>query len=383
MIKFITTCGLLLFLATLQLHSQGCVAIQGTGCSNAHLGSSNSAISSKGNWVVSTDYRYFKSFRHFRGDHEEANRLENNTEVINKSHIVDLGMGFGLTDKLLISLNIPLLKNDRSSLYEHYGNSLEANPNQERFHTSSSGIGDIRISALYWLNDPLKAKQNLAIGLGVKAPTGNPHAKDIFHKRDEDGNPYTLEKPVDQSIQLGDGGWGIIIQSQGYKTIFNAKAALFYSGFYMMNTKNTNNTLRNPGADPSDPWNYFAAPDQYGLRYGLNYFINPKWSVGLGNLIEGVPATDLISGSDGYRRPGYVVSVEPSLGFMSNGFNFNLSLPTAVYRNRIKSTWDKANNRHGDAAFADYLINLRVSYRINTKNGFDKEKGKEWHIGKD
>ncbi|MBK6265732.1 hypothetical protein JKA74_11850 [Marivirga sp. S37H4] len=68
---------------------------------------------------------------------------------------------------------------------------------------------------------------------------------------------------------------------------------------------------------------------------------------------------------------------------MSNGFNFNLSIPAAVYRNRIKSTWDKANNRHGDAAFADYLINLRVNYRINTKNGFDQKKGEELHIGED
>ena len=52
------------------------------------------------------------------------------------------------------------------------------------------------------------------------------------------------------------------------------------------------------------------------------------------------------------------------MSYLSNRFSFNLNVPVAVYRNRVKSTSDKINDRHGDAAFADYVINATVTYLI-------------------
>ncbi|MBK8442005.1 MAG: hypothetical protein IPL35_00690 [Sphingobacteriales bacterium] len=76
---------ILLFTAFFLLHhyatySQGCIAIRACGGS---LGTAPNLA--KGDFAVQTNYRYFKSFRHFRGDHEEAERVEAGT-IINKSH---------------------------------------------------------------------------------------------------------------------------------------------------------------------------------------------------------------------------------------------------------------------------------------------------------
>ena len=79
---------------------------------------------------------------------------------------------------------------------------------------------------------------------------------------------------------------------------------------------------------------------------------------------------DLIGGNEGFRRPGNVLSVDPGFSYMKNNFTLNLNVPFAVRRNRPQSVTDKqteeltGNPRNGDAAFADYVINLAVSYRF-------------------
>ena len=93
-----------------------------------------------------------------------------------------------------------------------------------------------------------------------------------------------------------------------------------------------------------------------------------------GGRIEGGPAKDLIGGSAGYRRPGYAISVEPGVSYVSGKFTFDFTVPIAVERNRIQSyediqrTEETGQYRHGDAAFADYLINAAVTYRFGGKN---------------
>ncbi|MDX5479105.1 MAG: hypothetical protein LPJ98_11680, partial [Cyclobacteriaceae bacterium] len=79
-IKYIIVTLIIMFFPE-DLFAQGCVAIrQFSGIGNA-VGQGN--ILEKGELNISANYRYFKSFRHFRGTHEEPDRLTNNTEVIN------------------------------------------------------------------------------------------------------------------------------------------------------------------------------------------------------------------------------------------------------------------------------------------------------------
>ncbi|MCB9315339.1 MAG: hypothetical protein H6569_04330 [Lewinellaceae bacterium] len=360
--------GIFALLLHSQISAQGCVAIRQVGGCGA---ASATTLLAKGEWQANLNYRYFRSFRHFRGDHEEMNRVEMGTEVINIAHIADLGLAYSLTNRLSLAANLPIIFYDRSSLYEHYGNSSTANPEQKRFHTNSRGIGDLRLAASYWLFNPEQhSTYNIALGAGIKLPTGNSNVQDAFHKRSTvDGSDSTTIRAVDQSIQLGDGGVGFTIELQAYASL-TPRATLYANGFYLSNPRNTNNTLTRGTLDNTDPLiAYHSVADQYLARLGLNYLLLPTKSlaISLGGRIEGIPPQDFIGKSDGFRRPGYIVAAEPGINFQNNRFSIALTVPVAIYRNRTKSTYDLADpngQRHGDAAFADYSINLGVGYRF-------------------
>ena len=346
--------------------AQGCVAIRSMSCGVGGVNAGGVIQQSHSRWQFTTNYRHFRSFRHFRGDVEEHERIENKTEVINISHSVELGAVFQATKQLFISANVPLLYNDRSSLYEHYGNSLDANPSQSRFHTSSMGIGDARFSANIWLIDVDKhSKANVSLGAGVKLPTGNYKAVDEFHRLGAEKQDYTVLIPVDQSIQLGDGGFGYTFDVQGFAPLY-PNGTLYFNGFYMFTPQNTNGVLRRPDRPASDPITAsFTIADQYAGRIGINHQVNHRFGISLGGRLEGIPALDAIGKSEGFRRPGCIVSVEPGLVYFSNRFAATATVPVALYRNRVKSysdLQDPTGKRHGDAAFADYVVNLSMSY---------------------
>lgn len=358
----------LCLLAHTPASAQGCVAVRHMSC--AAPGGSTSADFFKqrsGHWQLTAGYRFFRSYKHFKGDVEQHERVEQGTQVINLSHALDLGITYMPTSRLSISANLPVQYNDRSSLYEHYGNAVSANPDQKRFHTGSQGIGDLRVSGNYWVIDPAKAtKANLAVGAGIKLPTGNYKVTDDFHKRTKEGVDYTIHKPVDQSIQLGDGGVGFSAELLGYAQVTKG-LSVYANGFYLFNPRETNGVLRNPEATTLDlVAGAFSVPDQFAARVGLSQSIQvvPGLAVMLGGRVEGVPAIDLVGGSKGFRRPGYIVSVEPGLNYMRGRYAAALTVPVALYRNRTKSYSDRLDPlgvRHGDAAFADYLVSFNVS----------------------
>lgn len=353
----------LILLTAFQANAQGCVAIRQMGsCS----GASGSMLLGKGQFQVGTNYRYFRSFRHFKGNVEQKERLEKHTEVINLSHAIDLNVTYGLTDRLSVTAILPFAFNDRSSLYEH--------DKVNRYHTQSSGLADIRVSASYWLLDPHKHhKANLAMGLGVKAPSGNYKVTDGFHSGE---NGAIQIKPVDQSIQLGDGGWAVSLEAQGYWQ-FAPKFGLFGNAFYLSNPRETNGVatgrkLPAPNNTPID----MSVPDQFQVRMGASW-VSPLQHLQLllGLRYEGVTVHDLIGGSNGFRRPGYVVSTEPGLSWYRNNFGLSFSMPIALIRNRTQSYTDKLSEEidhsktyHGDAAFADYSFNLGLVYRFGKKS---------------
>lgn len=351
---------LILALAGHQLSfSQGCVAIrQFSGIGNA-VGQLN--VQSKGDWNLSTNYRYFKSFRHFRGTHEEPERVEQGTEVINWSHGVDFNISYALTERLYAVASVPFAYNERSSLYEH--------GRQSRHLSYSGGLADVRVGAGYWLLSGQRAvRGNLALGIGFKLPTGNYNAKSTFYNVGPNGT--SLIRPVDQSIQLGDGGFGITLESQGLKE-FKSSLFGYYNAFYLLNPRNTNGT-QTFRARQSEA--IMSVPDQFALRAGVFYGIKKIHGLGFsfGGRLEGVPVRDLIGESGGFRRPGYVISVEPGISYMLGNITATLNVPVALVRNRTRSLTDIAdstpdNFRHGDAAFADYLINFGVAWRISKK----------------
>lgn len=370
-----------LFSPFVALHAQGCVAIRSC-LGGGNIGSGASLL--QGQVELGVNYRYFKSFRHFRGSHEEVHRVEEGTQVINHSHFVDLALNYGITERWYANFILPVVFHGRSSMYEHGGN--PPNGLGERHITRSSGLGDMRLGIGYWLLNPEKHHRlNYAVSLGVKLPTGKYDYTDLFYNQGEDRD-QNIEKVVDQSIQPGDGGLGFTLDVQGYQAL-SERAILTTNLYYLFNFQETNGVLTRNGQSE------FSCPDQYAFRLGIFYTSLAKGlSPYLGGRIEGVPSSDLIGGSAGYRRPGYAVSVEPGINYSVGAASFNLSVPIAISRNRTQSYQDieRTNStgiyRHGDAAFADYLINFNFAYRFggkapamdsHTPSLFEKAKGKQ------
>lgn len=345
--------------------AQGCVAVRHMAtCSVPGAGADTilTNVHAK-QWQISLGYRWLYSDRHFIGRKEQKHRKENNTEVINNSHSLDITASYNLTNRLTLGLTVPVNYNFRSSLYEHLGNL-----SGQRFATQSYGVGDIRLTGSYWLINPDKnSKGNIAIGAGIKAPTGSYNYKDEFHKYNSEKQVILQSRPVDQSIQLGDGGWGVNLEIQGFQRIFR-KAFVYYNAFYLFNPRNTNGTLtgRKDSVEVGAIISTLSVPDQYMARAGVHYNLFPSKGlfVSLGGRIEGLPARDIIGKEDGFRRPGYIISAEPGL-FWTKGKNIVfINVPVALVRDRIRSVYDIKTKKHGDAAFADFFVTATYARRF-------------------
>ncbi|TSD66936.1 hypothetical protein FFF34_005920 [Inquilinus sp. KBS0705] len=360
-LKLLTGVALYLFINNTTASAQGCVAIRGNGSflTMEHPMLDTTAASDQ-SWYFTSSFRYFKSFRHFKGNEEQKQRQVLGNEVINHQTTIDLALTRNFDKYWSVTVGIPYLINARSSLYEH--------GLTERHSTHSHGFGDMRIVADRWIWDSHKAtKGNIQAGLGIKLPTGDYNYMDHFY------NVTPSERPVDQSIQLGDGGVGIIAEVNGFLNITN-NFGLYTNLYYMANPRNTNGTrtyleLLSPTLAESD---IMSVPDQYLARLGANYSFGTTkaFTISAGGRLEGVPAYDLIGKSEKWRRPGYVVSAEPSLNYSFKRMNIFANVPIAVVRKRTQSYNDKQNSiktgivTYGDAAFADYSINFGISFKL-------------------
>jgi hypothetical protein len=347
-----------------EVNAQGCVAIRSTGgASCMRPGTSNDSSG----WMINLNNRYFKSYKHYRGSHEEVERVENGTEVINHNYSLDIFVQKMLNKRWAIAVNIPVINNARSSMYEHGGNN--GGPNA-RHSTHSFGIGDIRVAAYAWLTDPAKmGKLSVQAGLGIKLPTGDYRYQDYFVKNDS----TKVLGPVDQSIQLGDGGTGITAELNLFYQIAR-KIGVYGNLYYLSNPREQNGVSTSRGSAPS-PANVkngsdvMSVPDQYMARGGVNFTVN-NFTASAGVRYECIPVYDIIGGSNGFRRPGYVLAVEPGLTYQVKKFAAYVLVPFALERNRTQSVPDRLRTQqtgtysHGDAAFADYSINAGVTFRF-------------------
>ena len=106
-----------------------------------------------------------------------------------------------------LDLTIPYTDGARTSNGEHGGN------NTPRYTTRATGLGDIRFMARKWLLAPkISERGNIQLGLGLKFPTGDYKYQDYFHKNDT----TVVLSYVNPSIQLGDGGTGIMSELNAY-----------------------------------------------------------------------------------------------------------------------------------------------------------------------
>src|SRR5688500_2840820 len=96
------SCFLVGLIAGHSAQAQGCVAVKNMPSHSLNFGDENA----KG-WQFSLNYRYFRSFRHFKGTEEQTERLVNNNEVINNDNSIILGVDYTLSNKWNVSASIP------------------------------------------------------------------------------------------------------------------------------------------------------------------------------------------------------------------------------------------------------------------------------------
>ena len=307
-------------------------------------------------WLGSVDYRWYESFRHFQGDVEQPQRETRRNNVINDVHSFNVSATYGFSDRWSAAINFPFIYADRSSLYEH--------DFIHRHSMHAGGLGDIRIVTDLWLLEPHKHMEgNIALGIGLKAPTADDKASDISYRAT---GPVT--RPVDPSIQPGDGGWGLVLELQAYQKVFGNLFA-FVQGSYLITPEEQNDTETTLGDSSTTPGvvKHDSIPDQYFGRGGFSYVIWPEkgLSLSLASRIEGIPVYDAVGGSMGFRRPGYAISIEPGISWTGKKNAFSINTPVALYRNRERSAPEIFLGRPGgDAAFADFSILASFTHRF-------------------
>ena len=340
------------FLATtvfagVQAHTQGCVA------AHTNQRALNELVRSDGghyvepfslhNLTLDIGYRVFNSNKYFQGSDEiaRANAVENH------QNIFDVGVEYRVSPRWSLIADVPVLNGTRNQIY----------PPSGVFQVS--GLGDMLVGAQAWLfRPPTENGGNVAVNLQLKIPTGINNATGSALYKGQ-----TIKATADQSLQPGDGGWGFSLGTQGYKRLWRSASA-YGQASYLFNPQDTNGvaTFRSqPGQG------VMSVTDQYLYRGGLAQAV-PRLrgvALSLGIRGEGVPVRDLLGDSNGFRRPGNIVSLDPGLMVNYKRDTFSVNGPWALYRNRPPSVPEMQYNiTNGDAFFADYTVVASLSHRF-------------------
>jgi hypothetical protein len=311
-------------------------------------GTESSSASGKASWLhkltISAGYRYQQSSRHFIGLQEQKQREVNHNQIENDYHLFDIGLSFQVSRRWSLEGGLPILIAKRNQLYSPRG------------IYRVTGIGDLSLGARMWVfRPPTESGGNISLGFSLKLPTGKPDATGSALL----SNGTRVEAVADQSIQAGDGGWGFGLNTQAYRP-FLLHTTLYFSGSYLFNPMETNGvpTFRTRAHE-----RIMSVTDQYLFRGGVSHRVpHVRGLVGtIGGRIEGVPVRDAFGKSDGFRRPGYAISVDPGFLYSYKGNVVAVNVPFAVQRNRRRSVPDIYNHTFGDAAFADYALTIGYS----------------------
>ena len=308
--------------------------------------------------------------------------------AVNDLNLLDLAFTRTYTDRFSLTFGIPYFMGERTEALRDPSqpdNQFGNDPVVDHNTTQARGLGDITIVPRWWVFKPqTHANYNLSLGLGIKLPTGENSVEDTFQVRADDPNTTTepfretnVVRSVDQSIQPGDGGFGVVLDLQGFWRFGSGKGAAYLTGTYLSNPENVSQTATYRGGDtaladsngnvPPGSEAFMSVADQYLYRVGGVWFPNAKLGLSLGGRWEGVPVNDLVGDSEGFRRPGYAFSIDPGISYSSGPHTFALNVPIAAHRNREQSVPEMEAGIHGPAAFADYLIIFTYFRRFEGK----------------
>jgi hypothetical protein len=295
------------------------------------------------NLTVNVGYRVFSSSKYFQGSRE----IVRYPAVENHENIYDVGLEYQVSPRWSLIADVPVYSGSRDQIYSPSG------------IYRVTGLGDITIGAQSWIfRPPTESHGNIALSAALKIPTGGDNATGTGLTKG-----VAVQATADPSLQPGDGGWGFVLGMQGYKSLWH-RAAFYGQGQYVFNPEDTNGvaSFRTQAGQGVD-----SVTDQYLYRAGFVQGV-PKvrgLAMSFGMRGEGVPVRDLLGDSNGFRRPGFILSIDPGLMYSYRQTVLSVNGPWAMYRNRPPSVPEIASNTtNGDAFFSDYTVIVSLSHRF-------------------
>src|SRR4030095_9717215 len=335
-------------LLTAYAWTQGCVAIRNVGGISPDLLFEN--IQPNDKVIFNVTNRYFEASSTYRGD-----KYITDTLVTNRIYTLNISALRILNKGWSIALSVPISANSRNNGADHKG--IGTLP---RYTTRAFGLGDIRFAVYKWFLDPsVNRKGNIQGGLGLKLPTGDFRYQDYFVRNDS----TKVLAPVDQAIQLGDGGTGITAELSAFYSI-NKAINLFVSGYYLINPREQNGVSNLKGRNPTpteikNNTTVMSVPDQYTFRGGANFQFQ-KIALTAAVRYEQVPVNDLIGGNKGFRRAASITSVEPGITYRMQKVLTFLYAGIPFKRNIVQN----AENNKTPAGFADCVLTFGAQFKL-------------------
>jgi hypothetical protein len=254
---------------------------------------------------------------------------------------LDLSVSYALADRWTIAATLPFSRGTHSRFYA----------DGRRHRVSAAGLGDVSVLASGWVFDPRShPRGNVSLGLGVKAPSGRNDVRDTYFL------PHgTIDFTVDQSIQLGDGGWGLVLQGLAFAGVFE-RVSVYAFGSYLVTPHNQSSVFQSPTGTFAPV--HVSVPDVFNTSMGLSFDISRRHGLaaGLSGRIDGIPTRDLVGRSDGFRRPVVLGYLEPSLTLTRGRSTVTLNAPVRIYEDFRPSLIDRQLGSAGGGDLARYLL---------------------------
>ncbi len=306
-----------------------------------------------GAWTLTFTGRSSTADIHYNGTERQRQRETEQTYVVNRQNSMTATLGYQLSPRISLNAGVPYIEaswgipSPRSG-----GPAARANEN-------AHGLGDITTLARVALFNPMTTFRtwNLQVGGGVKFPTGNNRATDLFP--DNNGN-NNLERYVDISVHPGDGGWGFIFDLTGYKSM--GRVTAFGSGTWLANPRDTGTASRGNLLTNTNPSNINTVSDQFVFRAGTTVAITRAISASIAWRMEGVPRYDIFGASHGFRRPGVEMYWEPGVTIGTGRHSVSFNLPVGYYFNRFRNPY---TGTPGDSTFPEYVSIATYSMRLS------------------
>jgi hypothetical protein len=279
----------------------------------------------KGKWQIQGSFNRYTSYEPFTGSEIQQSTIDAGANPKTGGTSLNFQGAYALTSRSNLTIEVPVILNS----YWNYPLGAAGT----RYEMDTHGLGDIVVGERMWLlNTKTSTKQNLAIQFALRLPTGDSN----YQVQYPNGAGLDIRSRAAKSdVQPGSGGVGLRLALQGFRRF--SHFAVYGNALYLFSLKEQNdtNSIMYTFLGPSVPANirHNAVPDSYLYQAGISAPIPglKKLSVSFGSQMAGVPGYNVLTGDEGFRQPGYLVTVNPALSLSTKYATYSVGVPVRVY----------------------------------------------------